>query len=71
MREFINSVTTTGGGVTLGGAAAGQLIIAGIGLLFMIGFGFWGAWLRWRDSKALKEALERDDLKEAMRIRSK
>ncbi|QZE50386.1 holin, partial [Klebsiella phage vB_KpnS-VAC9] len=30
-----------------------------------------GAWLRWRDSKALREALEAGDIKTAVKIRSK
>lgn len=71
MREFINYITTTGGGVTLGGAASGQLIIALFGLIFMVAFGCWGAYLRWKDSKALQEALNKGDIPEAIRIRSK
>jgi len=71
MRDFINSIAGTGGGVTLGGAAAGQLIIAGIGLIIMTAFGAWGAYLRWKDSKALHDALSKGDISEAVRIRSK
>nr|DAG79244.1 MAG TPA: hypothetical protein [Bacteriophage sp.]DAM11488.1 MAG TPA: hypothetical protein [Caudoviricetes sp.] len=37
----------------------------------MAAFGIWGAYLRWKDSKALREALDRDDIKEAIRIRGK
>ncbi|UVT30678.1 putative holin [Klebsiella phage vB_KshKPC-M] len=45
------------------------IIIAAIGLFFMILFGSFGAWLRWRDSKALR-ALEAGDIKTAVKIRS-
>lgn len=71
MREFINAATNGSGGVTLAGSATGQLIIAAIGLFFMILFGSFGACLRWRDSKALREALEAGDIKTAVKIRSK
>lgn len=71
MREFISAATNSSGGVALAGSATGQLIIAAIGLFFMILFGSFGAWLRWRDSKALREALEVGDIKTAMKIRSK
>lgn len=71
MREVINAVTNSSGGVTLGGAASGQLYIAGVGLFFMIAFGLFGAWLKWKDSKAIREALESGDLQTALRIRSK
>ena len=71
MREFINAATNGSGGVTLAGSATGQLIIAAIGLFFMIRFGSFGAWLRGRDSKALRDALEAGDIKTAVKIRSK
>lgn len=70
MREFVNAATMGTGGSSLTGAATGQMAIALTGLVFMIGFGLWGAYLRWKDSKALREALEREDFKEAMKIRS-
>ncbi|CAD5239207.1 putative holin [Klebsiella phage vB_KppS-Samwise] len=71
MREFLNAATTSTGGASLAGAATGQITIAVAGLVLMAAFGFWGAYLRWKDSKALREALDRDDIKEAIRIRGK
>lgn len=71
MREFVNAATTGAGGSSLTGAATGQLTIALFSLALMAAFGFWGAYLRWKDSKALREALDRDDIKEAIRIRGK
>ena len=71
MREFLNAATTSTGGASLAGAATGQSTIAVAGLVLMAAFGFWGAYLRWKDSKALREALDRDDIKEAIRIRGK
>ena len=71
MREFLNAATTGTGGASLTGAATGQITIAVSGLILMAAFGFWGAYLRWKDSKALREALEREDIKEAIRIRGK
>ena len=71
MREFLNAATTSTGGASLAGAATGQITIAVAGLVLMASFGFWGAYLRWKDSKALREALDRDDIKEAIRIRGK
>ncbi|QEA09666.1 hypothetical protein [Enterobacter phage vB_EclS_AS5] len=71
MREFLNAATTSTGGASLAGAATGQITIAVAGLVLMAAFGFWGAYLRWKDSKALREALDREDIKEAIRIRGK
>ncbi|WWD12636.1 holin [Escherichia phage BubbaBully] len=71
MREFLNAATTGTGGASLTGAATGQMTIAVAGLILMAAFGFWGAYLRWKDSKALREALDREDIKEAIRIRGK
>lgn len=71
MREFLNAATTSTGGASLAGAATGQITIAVAGLVLMAAFGFWGAYLRWKDSKALREALDRDDIKEVIRIRGK
>ena len=71
MREFINAATNSSGGVALAGSATGQLIIAASGLFFMILFGSIGTWLKWKDSKAIREAIDSGDIKEALRIRSK
>lgn len=71
MREFLNAATTSTGSASLTGAATGQMTIAVAGLILMAVFGFWGAYLRWKDSKALREALDREDIKEAIRIRGK
>lgn len=71
MRDFINAVTTGGGGVTAGGLFSDQLSIALAGLFLMAAFGSWGAYLRWRDSKALREALDAGDIRTAIKIRGK
>lgn len=71
MREIINSVTNGAAGVTVTSAATGQLLIAVLGLVCMIAFGMFGSWLKYRDSKALRAALEAGDIKTALKIRSK
>lgn len=71
MREVINSVTTTSGGATFAGAVTGDMMVGIAGLVLMAIFGVWGGWLRYRDSKALRRALEAGDIKEAIKIRSK
>lgn len=71
MRDFANAVTMGGGTATVVGAASGQLIIGAIGLVFMIGFGLWSSYLRLKDSRALRKALENQDLNSALKIRSK
>lgn len=71
MRDFANAVTMGGGTATVAGAASGQLIIGAIGLVFMIGFGLWSSYLRLKDSRALRKALENQDLNAALKIRSK
>lgn len=71
MREFINNLTSTSGGVTVTGAASGQLVIGIVGLVFMILFGTWGAWLKWQDSKAIRRALDSGDLQTALRLKGK
>lgn len=71
MRDFVNATTMTSGGATLAGAASGQLVIGILGLVFMILFGVFGAWLRLKDSRALRRALEAGDIKTAVQIRSK
>lgn len=71
MKDFINAATIGTGGSSLTSAATGQMTVAVISVVLMAAFGLWGAYLRWRDSKALREALDRDDIKEAIRIRGK
>lgn len=71
MRDFINAATTGSGTATIAGAASGQLIIGIIGLVFMIGFGVFGAYLRLKDSRALRAAIDEGDLNTAIKIRSK
>lgn len=71
MKEFINAATAGTGGSSITGAATGQMTIAVAGFVLMAAFGLWGAYLRWKDSKALREALDREDIKEAIRIRGK
>lgn len=78
MKDFFNYATTGSGGASITGAATGQITVAIVSMCFMVAFGLWGAYLRWRDSKvlredskALREALERGDLKQAIDIRSK
>ena len=71
MKEFINAATAGTGGSSITGAATGQMTIAIASFVLMAAFGLWGAYLRWKDSKALREALDREDIKEAIRIRGK
>lgn len=71
MKEFLTAATAGSGGSTLTGAATGQITIAVISLCLMAAFGLWGAYLRWKDSRALHEALEKNDIKKAYEIRSK
>lgn len=71
MKEFMNQVTFSTGGGMMVGAFSGEFIIALIGLICMIAFGSFGAWLKYRDSKALREALEAGDIKTALKLRGK
>lgn len=71
MKDFVNAATSATGGSSLAGAATGQITIAIISAAFMIAFGAWGAYLRWRDSKAFHAALENGDIEKAIRIRGK
>lgn len=71
MRDFINAATSGSGGSALAGSATGQITIALVSALFMIGFGAWGAYLRWKDSKAFQEALDRGDFQEVMKIKGR
>ena len=71
MKEFVNAATSATGGSSVAGAATGQITIAIASLVLMAAFGFWGAYLRWKDSKALREALDNGDIERAIRLRSK
>ncbi|ARB06696.1 putative holin [Salmonella phage GJL01] len=71
MREFINFATYSSGGASFSGAATGQLMLAVLTFIFFVIFGAVGLWLRWRDSKAIREALECGDLKTALKINQK
>lgn len=66
MREFINAATTGSAGSALTGVATGQLVIGAISLAFMIAFGLWGAWIKWRDSKAFQKALQDGELEKVL-----
>ncbi|AFM76614.1 holin [Escherichia phage phiKP26] len=71
MKHFYDAAALSGSGVAMGGGLSDNTIIGIIGLVIAVCFGIFGAWLRWRDSKALHKALEDGDIREAMRIRSK
>lgn len=71
MKEFINAATAGTGGSSITGAATGQMTIAIASFVLMAAFGLWGAYLRWKDSKALREALDKGDIQEAIKIRGK
>lgn len=71
MKEFVNAATMGTGGSSLTGAATGQITVAVISLVLMAAFGLWGAYLRWKDSKAFQGALERGDIQKAIEIRGK
>lgn len=71
MKDFLNVATSGTGGASITGAVTGQTTIAIASFVLMAAFGMWGAYLRWRDSKALREALECGDIKKAIEIRGK
>ena len=71
MREVINTLTATSGGASLTGAATGQLLIAGATFIFFVAFGLWGAYWRYQDSKAIRQAIDAGDLETAIKIRGK
>lgn len=53
------------------GAATGQLYIAGATFICFLLFGAWGAYWKYRDSKAIQEALNDGDLNKALKIRGR
>lgn len=71
MKDFVNAVTAGTGGSSFTGAATGQITIAIASLVLMAAFGMWGAYLRWKDSKALREALDSGDFEKAIKLRGK
>ncbi|MEG0209094.1 MULTISPECIES: holin [Gammaproteobacteria] len=71
MKDVIHSFTNLSGGATLTGAVSGDILIGLAGLALMALFGGWGAYLRYKDSKALRAALESGDVQTAIKIRSK
>lgn len=71
MKDFINAAMSGTGGATLTSAATGQLMIAGLTFVFFMAFGVWGAYWKYRDSKAIREAIDAGDLKTAISIRNK
>lgn len=71
VREVINAATASTGGAAVTGAATGQMTIAIISLIALIIFGAWGAYWKYKDSQAIRRALESGDLKTAIKIRSK
>lgn len=71
MKDFIHAATSGTGGAAITSAATGQLVIAGLTFVCFLGFGVWGAYWKYRDSKAIREAIEAGDLKAAVTIRNK
>lgn len=71
LREFSNGGMSVAGGVTFGSALSGELIVSIVGLAIMTIFGVLGLWLKWKDSRAIRQALKDGDLKEALNIRLK
>lgn len=71
MKEFVNAATSATGGSSLAGAATGQIAVAIVSAAFMIAFGAWGAYLRWKDSKAFHAALKDGDIEKAIKLKGK
>lgn len=71
MKDFINAAMSGSGGATLTSAATGQLMIAGLTFVCFFAFGIWGAYWKYKDSKAIREAIDAGDLKTAIHIRNK
>lgn len=69
MKEFLTAATSGTGGAAFAGAATGQLYIAGATFVFFVCFGVWGAYWKYKDSQAIKEALKDGDLERALKIR--
>lgn len=71
MKDFLNAATSGTWGASITGAVTGQTAIAIASFVLMAIFGVWGAYLRWRDSKAFQKALDSGDFKKAIEIRGK
>lgn len=71
MKDFLQAATSGTGGAAITSAATGQLVIAGLTFVFFVGFGVWGAYWKYRDSKAIREAIDAGDLKTAVTLRNK
>lgn len=71
MKEFLTAATSSTGGASLVGVATGQLYIAGATFICFLLFGAWGAYWKYRDSKAIQEALNDGDLNKALKIRGR
>lgn len=71
MRGFLDMTTGTSGGASLAGLATGQFVLAVLTFICFVIFGAWGAYIRWKDSRAFHDALNRGDFKEALSIRDK
>ena len=69
MKDFLNAATYSAGGSAFAGAATGQLYIAVATFIFFVCFGAWGAYWKFRDSQAIKQALNDGDLEKALKIR--
>lgn len=69
MRDFINAATNGTGGASLVGFTTGQGTLAVATFICMVIFGVWGAYIRWKDSRAFNEALKNGDLKRALELR--
>lgn len=71
MKDFLHAATSGTGGAAITSAATGQLVIAGLTFVCFLGFGIWGAYWKYKDSMAIREALKNGDFKRAVNIRSK
>ena len=71
MKEVLNTVTAGTGGASFAGAATGQLAIAGATFILFVCFGLWGAYWKYQDSKAIRQALDSGDLPTALKLRGK
>lgn len=71
MKEVLSVITAGTGGASFTGAATGQLAIAGATFILFVIFGLWGAYWKYQDSKAIRQAIDSGDLKTALKLRGK